>query len=292
MTAEEWRQAESLFLVALELPSANRLVWLQGQCAHDARLLRQVTGMLDADDRAEALPVAAGKQLGTYTLLREIGSGGMGSVHLAHDPGQRRMVAIKRIKPEIRSAATADWFRYEQEILASLDHPLIVRLLDCGGDEESGPYLVMEWVAGVSLEQYSKDPAVGSAAKLEIFRQLCAAVSYCHTRGVVHRDVKPGNVLVTASGEPKLIDFGIARRLRGRRLPSGYAAFTPQYSSPEQRSGKEATERSDVFALGAILRELLPGLARVAAKATRIDPAERYASVAELAFDLLSAGKP
>jgi eukaryotic-like serine/threonine-protein kinase len=156
-------------------------------------------------------------------------------------------------------------FRNERQILASLEHPNIARLLDGGTTSDGLPYFVMEYIGGQRIDQYAEQKSLSITARLELFRQVCGAVSYAHQNLVVHRDLKPSNILVTPEGVPKLLDFGIAKIIQPHADPAALAtvtimrAMTPEYASPEQIEGASATTLSDVYSLGAVLYELLAG---------------------------------
>ena len=226
--------------------------------------------------------------MGPYELLAEIGRGGMGTVHLARraDDEFEQRVAIKLMRPGFASDLDLKRFKGERQIAAVLDHPNIARLLDGGATPEGAPYFVMEHVEGGPLLEYCHERGLSVRERLVLFRQICAAVQYAHQHLVVHRDLKPGNILVTADGEPKLLDFGIAKLLSG----GGGTAFaeptatldrllTPEYASPEQVRGRPVTTASDIYSLGVILYELLSG-----EKPYRIDtndPAELVRLVCE-----------
>ncbi|MBC8164815.1 MAG: protein kinase, partial [Bryobacteraceae bacterium] len=196
-----------------------------------------------------------------------IGRGGMGCVYLAErsDGTFQKQVAVKLIQPGMNSADILARFRHEREILASLDHPGIARLLDAGTTEEGLPYFVMEFVDGQPIHRWCDERKLNVTQRLELFRGVCDAVQYAHQRLVVHRDLKPGNILVTADGRVKLVDFGIAKILRTDQpgepettrtlLP----VMTPEYASPEQVRGDAITTLTDVYSLGVVLYELLTG---------------------------------
>src|SRR5215470_93951 len=208
-----------------------------------------------------------GRQLSGYRLVREIGSGGMGSVYLAEraDGTFHRSVAIKLIRPGMNSAEILNRFGREREILASLDHPNIARLIDGGTTEEGLPYFVMEFVDGQPIQRWCDERKLNITQRIELFRSVCAAVQYAHQRLVVHRDLKPGNILVTKDGTIKLLDFGIAKVLdmapRGDLQPTitMMRVMTPEYASPEQIKGEAITTLADVYSLGVVLYELLTG---------------------------------
>lgn len=280
MTPEKWQRIDQLFDDALELAANERAAFLDATCAEDAELRCDVESLLAAteasgdfielplmttdDDEAVSL---AGQSLGPYRLLREIGRGGMGVVYLATraDDEYNKQVAIKLIQPGPPNKDLLRRFRRERQILASLDHPNIARLLDGGTTAQGVPYLAMEYIAGTPITQYCDAQKLSITARLKLFRSVCAAVQYAHQNLVIHRDLKPGNILVTADGGVKLLDFGIAKLLDTDSGPvasnttSGLHVMTPEYASPEQIQGEPITTASDVYALGVVLYELLTG---------------------------------
>jgi eukaryotic-like serine/threonine-protein kinase len=274
MDAERRRRVEDLFEVALDHPHAARRGWVARTCGDDADLRREVEALLDAHDLAEAAfeppgrEPSAERRIGPYRVLRELGRGGMGVVYLAdRDDGQfRRRVAVKLL----RAAPDADElhrrFLAERQILASLNHPYIAQLLDGGITDGQMPYLVMEYVDGVPITTFCDRHRLGIRERLRLFQDVCAAVHHAHQNLVVHRDLKPGNVLVTGRGEVKLLDFGIAKLLNPVLGPADapltrteFRVMTPEYASPEQVRGEAITTASDVYALGVLLYELLTG---------------------------------
>jgi serine/threonine-protein kinase len=208
---------------------------------------------------------AAGLRIGAYKVLRELGHGGMGAVYLAAraDDQYQKRVAIKVVKAGAFGEDAIRHFRRERQILASLDHPNIARLLDGGATDEGLPYLVMEHVEGQPIGRYCDTNRLPTAERLRLFRAVCSAVQYAHRNLVVHRDIKPGNVLVAADGVPKLLDFGVAKllnpELSGEPATATGLAMTPEYASPEQARGEPITTASDVYSLGVLLYELLTG---------------------------------
>ncbi|HXW08654.1 MAG TPA: serine/threonine-protein kinase [Vicinamibacterales bacterium] len=209
-----------------------------------------------------------GASLGPYRLVREIGRGGMGTVYLAvrEDDEFRKRVAIKVLKPGMDSEAIVRRFRHERQILAGLDHPYIANLLDGGTTPEGLPYFAMEYIDGQPIDRWCEARQLDTTARIELFRRVCAAVQYAHQNLIVHRDIKPGNVLVTGDGTPKLLDFGIAKLLNPELGESGSALtmagpqmMTPEYASPEQVRGEPVSTSSDVYSLGVLLYELLTG---------------------------------
>ncbi len=221
------------------------------------------------DKSATATFAAAAERLdlrfGPYKALKELGRGGMGRVYLAAraDEQYQKRVAIKVIKAEVDRDEVVSRFRRERQILASLDHPNISRFLDGGATEDGRPYFVMEYVEGMAIDQYCNRQGLSIPGRLKLFRQLCSAVEYAHRNLIVHRDIKPGNILVTAEGVPKLLDFGIAKLVNPGLLVEGGTmtglAMTPEYASPEQARGEPVTTMSDVYSLGVLLYLLLTG---------------------------------
>ena len=274
MSQENWKRIEELFHRALELPGEKREELLAEAAGGDTRLVAELRRLLRAHEVAGAdfldrpgIDAAvrslidegsslAGRQIGAYRLIREIGRGGMGSVYLAEraDRQYEKRLAIKLVKRGMDSELVLRRFLAERQILASLDHPNIATLLDGGTTEDGRPYLVMELVEGKPIDEYADEKSLSIEARLQLFRQVCSAVSYAHQHVVIHRDLKPTNVLVTADGTAKLHDFGIARILGTAEpdTPSTVTVLglmTPEFASPEQVQGQRATTVSDVYAL-------------------------------------------
>ncbi|HEV2843761.1 MAG TPA: serine/threonine-protein kinase, partial [Thermoanaerobaculia bacterium] len=281
---ERWRTVDRIFAQALELPPAERAVFLDAACAGDAGLRRDVERLLGADERNDTFmerpagellgwrPLAGedeeGGRLGPYRLLRRIGGGGMGTVYLARrdDEQYQQEVAIKVLRAGLEATEAYHRFIAERQILARLQHPNIARLYDGGTTEDGRPFLVMELVDGLPVDQYCDQGQLNVDQRLGLFRRICSAVEHAHQNLLVHRDIKPGNILVTPDGEPKLLDFGIAKQLEpkvatdsGPLTRTGLRIMTPSYASPEQVKGEAVTTASDVYSLGVLLYELLTG---------------------------------
>src|SRR5882672_5701304 len=192
----------------------------------------------------------------------------MGEVYRAvrADGQYTKEVAVKLVRGGFDSAFVQERFRNERQILASLDHSNIARLLDGGSTEDGVPYLVMELIEGTRIDEYCRERKLSVNERLQLFLQVCDAVQFAHQRLIIHRDLKPGNILVTAVGVPKLLDFGIAKILevepdgsQGESTLTLFRLLTPQYASPEQVRGEPITTASDVYSLGVVLYELLTG---------------------------------
>ena len=279
----DWERAESLFLAAVDLPPAQRTVFLDTECCGDADLRTEVEELLEADTHqgedilaaieghAQALfgpESVAGTRFGSYRLIREIGRGGMSTVYLAvrDDEQFEKQVAIKLIRRGMDTDDVLGRFRGERQILANLEHAYIGRLLDGGTSEDGRPFLVMEYVQGEPLDVYCDRVGLDLRERCRLFLKVCEAVSCAHRNLVVHRDLKPGNILVGPDGSPKLLDFGVAKLLdpdeNAGLTMTGVAGrmLTPEYASPEQLRGERITTASDVYSLGAVLYQLLSGV--------------------------------
>ncbi len=206
----------------------------------------------------------SGEQIGPYELIKRVGKGGMGTVYAARRADQefRKLVAVKLVKPDMESDEILQRFKHERQVLASLDHPNIARLLD-GGTENGVPYLVMEFVEGTAIDVYCKSHGLSLQDKLNLFCTVSSAVQYAHQSLVIHRDLKPANIMVSTDGTPKLLDFGIAKVLnpdltdQAAMTQASQRPMTPDYASPEQVRGEPVTTASDVYALGVLFYELL-----------------------------------
>ncbi|MGE4066365.1 MAG: protein kinase [Vicinamibacterales bacterium] len=285
MNEADWRRARALFDDVADLPPADQQARLDAVRAAEPAIAAEVAALLETDQVSDAQLVdavahvaaalgaddgpAVDPTIGPYRLERELARGGMGTVYLAHrdDDEFRRAVAIKLIRGWADDELVRR-FRVERQILADLDHPNIARLLDGGATRSGLPYLVMEYVDGQPIGAYCDQARLSVADRVRLAETLCRAVQYAHERGVIHRDLKPGNVLVTADGVPKLLDFGIARLFdasapaspAGGDTTPGTDRMTPEYASPEQALGLPVTTASDVYVLGLMLYELLTGV--------------------------------
>ena len=258
-----------------------------------------IAGLLGSLAGVESLP--PGTTLGVWTLTRRIGAGGMGTVYQAErSDGHFQQTAAVKLLRGAPSPTALQFLARERQILAGLAHPNIARLFDGGATPSGQPYLVMEYLEGVPLDRYCREQALSVASVLRVLIQICDAVSFAHSRLVVHCDLKPSNILVDANGRPWLLDFGIARLLDGE-LSEGHPssvsqrarAFTPGFASPEQEAGGQVTTASDVYSLGRLLEVLAADAAStdaelraIVAKAVQAEPSARYGSVAAMAQDL------
>jgi serine/threonine protein kinase/Tol biopolymer transport system component len=303
MTPERWEKIESIFQAALDLSGEEREQFVRAECGDDAELRAEVERFIarfETEDSFLESPVwtdsrflqsqakreiassldseivsnkeaktYVGRQIGVYRLIKELGRGGMGEVFLAEraDGEFNQKVAIKLIKRGMDTDFIVRRFRHERQIAAALNHPNIARLLDGGTTEDDLPYFVMEYVDGKPFFKYAETNELDLRRKLELFLQICRAIIYAHRKKIIHRDIKPGNILVSEDGEPKLLDFGIAKILdpdliHESQMPqtaTQMRLMTPEYASPEQARGDEITEASDQYSLGVLLYELLTG---------------------------------
>ncbi len=288
MTPERWRQVRDLFDRALERAPHERARWVADAAAGDPGLERDVTSLIEAlasaGDRFEASggrgfatlldsdegsTAPLGTRLGAYRLVRQVGRGGMGIVFEAHrdDDQYKKRVAIKTISRGLDSDQSLRRFRHERQILARLEHRNIASLFDGGVSDAGQPFLAMEFIDGEPIDRFAAGRGLGVAERLQLFRQICGAVQHAHRNLVIHRDLKPGNILVTADGTVKLLDFGIAKLLDEDQTGdavaltrAGCAPLTTGYASPEQLTGRAVTTATDVFSLGVVLYELLTGV--------------------------------
>ena len=277
---DAWRRIDDLFASTLDLPAEKRGGYLDRHCGDDPEARQLVERLLEADRAASRFlrtsPLKRGsdvastpERLGSFRLLREIGRGGMGTVFLAarDDDQFHQWVAIKLMNSDARDADTLARFRNERQILADLEHPLIARLYDGGTTDDGRPFLVMEYVDGVPIDEYCNTHTLSVAERLDLVLQVCSAVDHAHRNLLVHRDLKPSNILVTDAERPVLLDFGIAKLLAPNpgdedgapATRAGVRLMTPEYASPEQIRGEPITTASDVYSLAVVLFELLTG---------------------------------
>jgi len=284
MEAERWQRVKEIFHAARTRGPEERPSFLRALCDGDDELREEVESLLaqegqtqgfieaplfertpDVED--EAPETEKRERIGPYRLLYALGHGGMGTVYLAErdDSEFERQVAVKLIKRGMDTDEVIHRFRYERQILANLHHPRIAELYDGGTTDDGLPYFAMEYVEGEPIHHYCGHRGLGLRGRLELFHSVCEVVDFAHRNLVVHRDLKPANILVSSEGEPKLLDFGIAKLLApgGAAEPTqgvlGGRFMTPGYASPEQLRGEAVTTASDVYSLGVLLYELLTG---------------------------------
>ncbi len=301
-----WQEVNDLFAAVVDLGTAAREVRLASY-EGDASVREEVRSLLAALDKdsvklepspgashltlmgeSAALPITlAGRRLGPWAVVREVGRGGMGAVYEAFraDDQYQKRVAVKTLTRGADSEVVARRFQQERQILASLEHPGIATLIDGGVTEEGLPYLVMEFVDGEPIDQYCASHQTSLRDRLDLFRQVCSAVQYAHRNLVVHRDLKPSNILISASGNVKLVDFGIAKLLGPQPggdltlTETGNRAFTTGYASPEQVRGETISTSTDVYSLGVTLFRLLAG--RLPFEVSQLTPTEALRCIAE-----------
>ncbi|WP_291197580.1 serine/threonine-protein kinase [Hyphomonas sp.] len=306
------KSAVELFAEGLEQPSETRRDWIIQKTGENTALRDRALALLAADGAgntalktggagSDAAPIAPPERVGAYRITGLIGQGGMGAVFAGErDSGDfTHKVAIKIIRPGILSGALVDRFRRERQIVADLSHAHIARLLDGGELEDGSPYFIMEYIDGQSITTWAEEQKLNTDGRLRLFLDACSAVQHAHQNLIVHRDITPSNVLVTKTGEVKLIDFGIAKPNDVDAVPSQVSSnslvslsFTPGFAAPERAEGAGTNTLSDVFSLGKLLEVLLDDLPRSAdiaaiiGRATETDPARRFASVDALMEDI------
>src|SRR6267142_949622 len=281
--ASRWQRLNEIFAAALAIESDKQAELLQELCDGDQELQREAEEILAATQNADRLgflksdvfaagarvlvanEIPPGTLIGPYRVIREIGRGGMGAVYLASREGFQQRVALKIIKRGMNTDAIVRRFVQERDVLASLNHPNIARLLD-GGTTDDLPFIAMEFVEGETITEFCDQKRLTINERLVVFRKVCAAVAYAHQNLVIHRDIKPSNILIGKDGEPKLLDFGIAKLLSPdpmgntiEQTATGANLMTPEYASPEQVRGEKITTASDIYSLGVLLYELLCG---------------------------------
>jgi len=274
---DDWKRVKSIFDEAAELAPPDRAGFLQGACAGDDELRAEVDSLLEALEEAGGfmeqpvvrppLPgIQIGSSIGPYQIIQVVGEGGMGTVYQAVriDDSYRKLVAIKVIKTGMHAQSAIRRFETERQILAHLDHPNIAKLLDGGTTREGQPYFVMDFIAGTPIDEYCDARRLTVPERLTLFLTVCSAVHYAHQNLVIHRDLKPQNILMAEDGTARLLDFGIAKLLDPDEQHRGDTAasvvmLTPQYASPEQLNGSPVTTATDVYSLGVVLYQLLTG---------------------------------
>ncbi len=343
VSAERFLEARTLYYGALDLPEDERAAYLSSACGNDEDLRRDVESLLDASAPAGRLesvvlaevaglpdgPAAARRRarparIGPYEVVGDLGRGGMGDVYLGvhRGVGFERRAALKVVRIDLASDLFLERFHSERHILSTLEHPNIARLYDGGTTEEGLPWFAMEFVDGEHLLEFADRRSLARAERIRLFLDIAAAVQFAHQNLVVHRDLKPGNILVTKDGVPKLLDFGLAKLLdvsSSERTATVHRLLTPEYASPEQVRGERIATASDVYSLGVVLYRLLTGalpyrtahadpreferavldqvppstapllgtdLETVLGKALAKEPERRYASVEQFANDL------
>ena len=325
LVPSQWHRLKEVLANVLEENSPERrATTLRESCADDTTLLRQAQTLLAGDtDTLEQFaefaatrlrsdePDRIGERVGAYVIVRQLGRGGMGAVYLGKraDGQFEKQVAIKILKRGTDTDEVLRRFAVERQILAQLDHPSITRLLDAGTTQGGLPYFIMDYVEGVPITELAHKQNLSLGDRLHLFLKVCFAVEFAHRNGVIHRDIKPTNILVKSNGEPKLLDFGIAKMLGSsdddvtrpveRRI-------TPTYAAPELSRSEPVTPAADVYSLGLVLLELIteenvpgepraktilqtklhdsvePALAAIIRRATQTEPGKRYASAPEL----------
>jgi eukaryotic-like serine/threonine-protein kinase len=281
---EQWSRIEEVFLSALEHKPESREAFVQSVCAGDEALRSEVETLLrshvEAGDFIEApvfqLPpdtlkderevdgeLKPGEMIGDFRIIKLLGEGGMGEVYLGEDTSLERKVALKFVKQGFSTRRFMRRFRQEEKILATLNDPRIARLYGGATAPDGSPYFIMEYVDGLRLDEYAAIHKLSVAGRLKLFRKVCVAVEHAHQNLIIHRDLKPSNILVMADGEPKLLDFGIAKLVNAEtedaETVTELGVMTPEYASPEQICGRAVTTATDVYSLGVVLYELLTG---------------------------------
>jgi eukaryotic-like serine/threonine-protein kinase len=289
--------SQTILREAQRYSGEERLLFVQRACGTDQALYDSIVAELSSSDFSrqdwgespsdapEAPgPDPAGERMGAYRIVRSLGQGGMGEVFLAEraDDQFRQQVAIKLVRRGLLSKHAQGRLRLERQILATLNHPNIARLLDGGTTTEGTPYIVMEYIEGEPIDLYCDHRKLSIEARLALFQKVCSAVQRAHQNLIVHRDLKPSNILVTTDGVPKLLDFGIAKWLDDRQLmhtlavtQADFRVMTPDHASPEQIRGDLITTASDIYVLGVLLHELLCGFKPFALRGNRFGELER-----------------
>lgn len=277
--AEFERRRRALFNAAMDLPEDQRQTYVEKETPEEVELRNSVLRLLASanEHRRGALDHAlyqrqapakaeAPQAIGKYTVVRRLGAGGMGAVYCCHLPGSATQVAVKVIHTELQTQGFLQRFERERAILDRLQHPNVCRMLDAGFADHGSPYIVMELVDGEPMASYCQRHSCGLEDRLRLFSQVLAGVAYLHRENVAHRDLKPPNILVTDSGNARILDFGIAKILDHRPGLTGHGPtktkiplMTLRYASPEQLQQRLSGRSSDIYSLGLMLYELLTG---------------------------------
>lgn len=312
MAKNNWPQVKEIIAAALEVGDGEREAFLNEQCAGDPELRAEVDSLLSAHEELDGFieqpvfkvdsvfvdePDRSGRRFGNYQIVRQIGAGGMGAVFLAEriDGEFEQRVAVKIIRQALAETELINRFKRERQILASLNHPSIARLLDGGVANDGTPFLVMEFVEGEAITKSAEQNKLNLEARLRLFLEVCAAVAYAHRNLVIHRDLKPNNIFVDREGQAKLLDFGLAKLTEPNANDSGssdrldseeftqtaFRALTPAYASPEQIKGSAITTASDIYSLGVVLYELLTGCRPFHFEGKSLEEVIRAVTVAE-----------
>jgi tetratricopeptide (TPR) repeat protein len=273
MDREHYIQVKQIVNACLDMDSEGREAHIEQACGGDASVMANVRSLLasvavlgdfmesPALDQ-EQVELLTGRQIGPYRVCEPIAEGGMGTVYRAvRGTDFQKWVAIKLVKRGMDTDFILRRFRHERQILAGLDHPNIARLLDGGATDDGRPYLVMEYIEGTPVTKYAEQNNLSITQRLLLFQVICSAVQYAHQNLVVHRDLKPGNILVTTGGVPKLLDFGIAKLLEpdDEATVTAQILLTPECASPEQVRGEPVTTATDIYSLGVLQYHLLTG---------------------------------
>lgn len=279
MKKRDFQKIKEIFSQVVEFPATRQNDLLKKLCGDDSFLLEEVQSLLDSHNSTEKIIEKnafdfrlltdiqstnyEGIEFGHYKIISEIGHGGMGAVFLAerNDGEFDQQVALKIVRQTVVTQDIERYFRRERQILASLNHPNIAKLLDGGVSKRGEPYLAMEYIKGKPFLEFAENISIND--KLKLFLKVCHAVSFAHRNLVIHRDIKPSNILVTQDGEPKLLDFGLAKiedaNFSTDITQTAFRALTPAYASPEQLKGEAITTASDIYSLGVVFYELLTG---------------------------------
>ncbi len=281
MHQNKWENIKKIFNIAIDLTADERLKYLERECGEDEEMLSEINSLLTfynksgnfletssviilEEEDTQARDVMNGETVGKYRIEDKLGEGGMAVVYSASriDKQFKRKVAVKFIKRGMDTEEIIRRFKFEQQALADLSHPYIARIIDGGTTENGLPYFVMEPVYGVPVNKYCESNKLSTLERINLFLKICEAVKFAHQNLIVHRDLKPQNIFVTQDGNPKLLDFGIAKLLdtgeeHALNTRAGVRLMTLDYASPEQLAGKTVTTATDVYSLGVILYELL-----------------------------------